>query len=153
MAEGGSYVHDSGLLLFLLCLLDCKSFTIFWCRPHTPHGRWLLSHAIPIMREILHYTQDGKRNYKSTKDCGPTLRQPVYCIYGLNVFQASFSVPKTPLAIILCSTVVFLTLSYGEKKKSDVDTHIQAHTKRGERTKNCAPCPGVLWLSPWYIEV
>ena len=51
---------------FCYVLRTVKSFTIFWCRPHTPHGGWLLSHAIPIMREILHYTQDGKRNYKST---------------------------------------------------------------------------------------
>lgn len=59
---------------------------------------------------------------------------PSICIYGLNAFQASFSVPKTPLAIILCSSVVFLTLSYEEKKKSDVDAHIRAHAE-GVRNK------------------
>lgn len=32
--------------------------------------------------------------------------------HGLNAFHASFRVPKTPFAIMRCSTVVLRTLSY-----------------------------------------
>ena len=123
VAEGGSYVHDSGLLL--LCYVfrtagPLRSFSVAptrLTRGASRHGGELLLHDVPIMRGRLHYRQDGRRNYKSTQDCEPTLRQPIYCIYGLNAFQASFSAPKTPLATILCSTVVFLTLSCGENER------------------------------------
>ena len=37
--------------------------------------------------------------------------------HGLKAFQASFSAPNTPLAIILCSNVVFLTLSYEKDRE------------------------------------
>lgn len=76
------------------------------------------------MRGRVHYRQDDRRNYKSTVIVN-LLYQPVYRIYGLKAFQASFRAPKTPLAIILCSSVVFLTLSY---TTSETLAHIR-HTE------------------------
>jgi len=40
------------------------------------------------------------------------------CLYGLNVFHASFNAPNTPFATIRCSTVVFIALSYRIERKN-----------------------------------
>jgi len=53
--------------------------------------------------------------------------------HGLKAFQASFSAPNTPIAIILYSNVVFLTLSY-----ENVET---CPAYDGETD---APCRGVI---------
>ena len=39
-------------------------------------------------------------------------KRSTHAIHGLNEFHASFNVPKTALAIILCSTVVLFEFNY-----------------------------------------
>jgi hypothetical protein len=56
---------------------------------------------------------------KTKEPLGPSYNMAVVSTggHGLKAFQASFSAPNTPLAIILCSNVVFLTLSYEKDRE------------------------------------
>ena len=86
MAEGGgSYVHELGILCFRWA--SYRGHINLWQEVKTKEPLWSV-------------LQHGS---KSTEG---------HVGHGLKAFQASFNAPNTPLAIILCSNVVFLTLSY-----------------------------------------
>ena len=62
-----------------------------------------------------------------TLKCRPMRQHSIHTVHGLKAFQASFNVPKTALAIILCSTVVLFEFNYVAKA-----THRQ-RVRRGNK--------------------